>query len=324
MKINEKTKKILGISAVAGGAALAASLSAYITTKCLVNAALDREPPQILKNASRIISGTRSGDDFSRCVAEASERLAVAENEVVTIKSHDGTNLTAHLIPAPDAERLIIAVHGWRSSWHGDFGMVSDFWHDNGCTVLYIEQRGQNNSGGDYMGFGLTERYDCLDWINWANGRFGADMPIYLCGVSMGATTVLMAAGLDLPANVRGIIADCGFTSPGAIWKHVAEKNLHLSYGLRGALADAMCRHKIMMGPDEYSTKDALRAAKVPVMFVHGTDDHFVPVEMTYENYMACASPKKLLIVPGADHGMSYFMEPHKYESEVLDFFRQT
>ena len=109
MKINEKTKKILGISAVAGGAALAASLSAYITTKCLVNAALDREPPQILKNASRIISGTRSGDDFSRCVAEASERLAVAENEVVTIKSHDGTNLTAHLIPAPDAERLITA-----------------------------------------------------------------------------------------------------------------------------------------------------------------------------------------------------------------------
>ena len=93
---------------------------------------------------------------------------------------------------------------------------------------------------------------------------------------------------------------------------------------LRGALADAMCRQKIMMGPDEYSTKDALRTAKVPVMFVHGTDDHFVPVEMTYENYMACASPKKLLIVPGADHGMSYFMEPRKYEAEVLDFFKQT
>ena len=85
-----------------------------------------------------------------------------------------------------------------------------------------------------------------------------------------------------------------------------------------------MCRQKIMMGPDEYSTKDALRTAKVPVMFVHGTDDHFVPVEMTYENYMACASPKKLLIVPGADHGMSYFMEPRKYEAEVLDFFKQT
>lgn len=127
MKINEKTKKILGVSAIAGGAALAASLSAYITTKCLVSAALDREPPQILKNASRIISGTRSGDDFARCVAETSERLAAAENEVVTIKSHDGMDLTAHLIPAPDAERLIIAVHGWRSSWHGDFGMVSDF-----------------------------------------------------------------------------------------------------------------------------------------------------------------------------------------------------
>ena len=117
MKINEKTKKILGVSAIAGGAALAASLSAYITTKCLVSAALDREPPQILKNASRIISGTRSGDDFARCVAETSERLAAAENEVVTIKSHDGMDLTAHLIPAPDAEREEVraVVKEWKN-----------------------------------------------------------------------------------------------------------------------------------------------------------------------------------------------------------------
>ena len=138
----------------------------------------------------------------------------------------------------------------------------------------------------------------------------------------MGAATVLMAAGLDLPSNVHGIIADCGFTSPHAIWKHVANNNLHIAFGLRGAIADEMLKQKIQMGSDEYSTVEALQSSTIPVMLIHGTDDHFVPVEMTYENYKACAGPKRLLIVPGADHGMSYFVEKDRYEEEIKRFWR--
>ena len=138
----------------------------------------------------------------------------------------------------------------------------------------------------------------------------------------MGAATVLMAAGLDLPSNIHGIIADCGFTSPHAIWKHVANNNLHIAFGLRGAIADEMLKQKIQMGSDEYSTVEALQSSTIPVMLIHGTDDHFVPVEMTYENYKACAGPKRLLIVPGADHGMSYFVEKDRYEEEIKRFWR--
>ena len=323
VKTNTKTHKALKAAGIAAGAAAAASLSAVITTKCLVNVALDREPPQFLKDANRLVSGSQANEDFMRRVSEASERLAATPNETVRITAHDGLTLTGHVIAAEDPERVIIAMHGWRSSWHADFGMVADFWHRNNCTVLYAEQRGQNNSDGEYMGFGLTERFDCLDWVKYMNSRFGTALPVWLCGVSMGATTVLMTAGLDLPENVHGIIADCGFTSPGAIWKHVAEKNLHISYGLRSAVADAMCRRKILMGADDYSTVDALRAAKVPVMFIHGTDDRFVPISMTYENYLACASPRELLMVPGADHGMSYYLEKEKYEEQVLDFWHK-
>jgi fermentation-respiration switch protein FrsA (DUF1100 family) len=100
----------------------------------------------------------------------------------------------------------------------------------------------------------------------------------------MGAATVLMASGLPLPENVHGIMADCGFTSPHAIWKHVAEKNLHLSYGIIGKIASDMCRKKINMGPGDYSTTFALANTDIPVIFVHGSDDKFVPIEMTYEN----------------------------------------
>lgn len=96
----------------------------------------------------------------------ASESLAVQPNETVEIIAHDGEKLVGHYFPCEKPERVIIAFHGWRSSWHRDFGMISDFWYKNNCSVLYVEQRGQNNSSGEYMGFGLTERFDCLDWLN--------------------------------------------------------------------------------------------------------------------------------------------------------------
>lgn len=318
----------LGITICATAAASAAN---YLSTRYLARIALDHEIPPITvkigsaieKTTGRSISGAEKSRDFLDVLYADSERLASAPNETITITAKDGETLAGHWVPVRHPKRVIVAMHGWRSSWHKDFGMVSEAWRKNGCSVLYAEQRGQNNSGGEYMGFGLTERYDCLDWVNWVNKRTGGKLPVYLCGVSMGATTVLMAAGLDLPNNVRGIIADCGFTSPAAIWKHVANNNLHITYGIRSVFADALFREKNMVGLDDYSTVEALQSTTIPVMLIHGSDDHFVPVEMTYENYKACASSKKLLIVPGADHGMSYFLEPERYEDAVKAFWAE-
>lgn len=214
-------------------------------------------------------------------------------------------------------------MHGWRSIWSRDFGVIAPFWHDNGCSVLYAEQRGQGESEGEYMGFGMLERHDCLKWVQWVNENNPDNLPVYLVGLSMGATTVLMAAGLELPESVHGIMADCGFTSAHDIWKHVMEENLHLHYGLHAATAEALCKKKINMGPKDYSTVDAMRQCKVPVLFIHGTDDSFVPVTMTYENYKACSSPKQLLIVPGAEHGMSYCVEREKYEAVAKAFWQE-
>lgn len=317
------SKKLIKVSSIAAATTAIASLSAYVTTKYLVRIALDREEPRAMKKAEKLISGSQSDNDFIIKVNEAAERLAEKENEIVELISHDGAKLIGHWFPNKNAKRVIIAMHGWRSSWNKDFGMVADFWADNDCSVLYAEQRGQNGSDGDYMGFGLIERYDCLDWINWVIGRCGSDIPIYLGGVSMGATTVLMAAGLELPSNVHGVVADCGFTSPHAIWKHVANNNLHIAFGIRGAIADALCKKKIQMGTGDYSTIDALQICTVPVMLIHGTDDHFVPVEMTYENYKACVSPKRLFVVPGADHGMSYYLNKEGYESAIKNFWKE-
>ncbi len=324
--MNKKAKTAIKATALIAGAAGAASYAAYRMTRFLVGAAMDREEPRVLKNADKLFAKAKVSDDmraFMQRVEADSARLAEQENETVEIVSRDGVKLVGHFIPAEQPERILIAMHGWRSSWTRDFGMIADFWKKNHCSVLFAEQRGQNNSGGECMGFGLTERFDCLEWIRWVTERCGDRLPIYLCGVSMGATTVLMAAGLSLPQNVHGIMADCAFTSPDAIWRHVANKNLHLIYDLHRGFADALCREKLRVGLTDYSTIDALRTATVPVLFIHGTDDHFVPVRMTYENYKACAAPKRLLIVPGADHGMSYFMNRDEYEKRAREFWQE-
>ena len=321
--MNDTSKKIVKATGIAAATVGLASLSAYVSTKFLVKVALDREEPRVLKKAGNLISGTQINREFLEELEAASERLAERQCETIEILSHDGITLTGHFIPCENAERIIIAMHGWRSSWMKDFGTIADFWAENGCSVLYADQRGQNNSGGEYMGFGLVERYDVLDWINWAIEQCGKELPIYLAGVSMGATTVLMASGLELPDNVHGIAADCGFTSPHAIWKHVANNNLHIAYGLRGAVADTLFHKKLQMKSDEYSTVQALKNCKIPVLLIHGTDDHFVPIEMTYENYKACAAPKKLFVVPGADHGMSYFTDKAGYEAVIKDFWKE-
>lgn len=305
-----------------GIAAVSAATVSHVVTKYLVRIAIDRDLPKGMNKAVGMeMSKDQKNLDFINLRKEASQKLENAAGREVKITSHDGIPLIGHWYPCEKAKRVIIAMHGWRSSWSRDFGIIADFWKESGCSVLYAEQRAQGGSGGDYMGFGMLERYDCLDWINWVNEHVEGIPSIYLGGASMGATTVLMAADLNLPDNVCGIVADCGFTSPYAIWKHVLQNNLHMPYDLYGAAVNDLCKRKIHVGANEYSAVNAMEKCTVPVLFIHGTDDHFVPVEMTYENYKACTAPKHLFVVPGADHGMSYYTDKAGYEKCLKDFW---
>ena len=314
----KRAARIGGITALS---AAAASATAFATTKFLMRTALNRDMPKVAEKAGEQIAGASVDEAFLKHIEGMAIKLENAPTEEVETVASDGTRLVGHWYNNPNAKRVILAMHGWRSSWSHDFGSVFEFWHQHDCSVLYVEQRGQNNSGGDYMGFGLTERFDCLDWANWIVEQCGDSIPVYLAGVSMGATTVLMASELPLPASVHGIFSDCGFTSPDAIWKHIANDNLHIPYGIKSVVVDNLYRRKTSFDPC-YSTTDALRKSNIPVLFVHGSDDHFVPVSMTYENYKACAGSKRLIIVPGADHGMSYYVEPQRYEDAALQFWK--
>lgn len=319
--MNKKdVKTMIKFGSMAVFMASVAGCSYYLTEK-LVSVAIDRKMPKALEKTRESIAGSEKLRHIFDMQKSAAEKLENSEYETYEIAAYDGETLVGHFKRVENPKRTIIAFHGWRSSWSMDFGLIADFWLNNNCNVLFVEQRGQNGSSGSYMGFGLLERYDCLSWANWLSER-NEGLPVYLAGVSMGASTVLMASELNLPDCVHGIMADCGYTSPYAIWKYIMEKNLHLPYtGLRARIVDDMCRRKLNNRNSRHSCCDALQNCTVPVIFAHGADDHFVPVEMTYQNYLACKSPKRLLIVPGADHGMSYLIEREKYEKECLSFW---
>lgn len=313
---------VVGASIITVGVTTGVVIS-HLITKGLIQVAIGRNlPPKLEKQQSKITRNERI-NKFQECITETGKALLEKDIEKVEISSRDGLRLVGHWYPCNNAKRVIVAMHGWRSMWHMDFGMIADFWHNEGCSILFAEQRAQNNSEGEFITFGYMESYDCLDWVKWVNERTQQQYPIYLAGVSMGASTVLMTAGLDLPENVKGIIADCGFTSAYDIWHHVVKDNMKLSYGLRGLMIDRICQKKINTKSREITTLTAMQKTQIPILFIHGTDDRFVPIRMTYENYKACNAPKELLIVPGAIHGESYYKEQDKYESATKDFWEK-
>ena len=313
---------LIGAGIAVVGVAAGAVVS-HLITKSLVNVAVGRDIPKSLeKQRPKITQGDRVRN-FQERIDKTGKALLEKDIEEIKISSRDGLRLVGHWYPCENAKRIIVARHGWRSAWHMDFGMIADFWHSEGCSILFAEQRAQNNSEGEYMTFGYMERYDCLDWVNFVNERTEQQYPIYIAGVSMGASTVLMTAGLDLPENVKGVVADCGYTSAYAIWRHVVKDNMRLSYGLREKAIDMYCKKHIGATSREITTIEAMKKTKLPILFIHGSDDTFVPVEMSFENYKACSAPKHLLVIPGAIHGQSYDVEQEKYEEATRRFWTQ-
>lgn len=316
-------KKGMKAAAVFSAAAAVYGVAAYGATKALMDVAMKRELPKRLRGKGSHLTGEREDEGYRAAQREAAQKLGTAPAETVLLRSREGLTLVGHFRKCENAERILIAFHGWRSAWYRDFGLVSEFWEREKCSVLYVEQRAQNESEGAYIGFGLTERYDCLDWVRWVVDHCGSELPIYLTGVSMGATTVLMAAGMELPDAVRGVIADSAYTSPQDIWQYVMGHNLHLPTLLATPIADGICKKRLAAGAGSCSTLVSLAETDVPVLLIHGEDDHFVPLRMARENLNACHSPCELLVVPGADHAMSYYMDKETYEAAVRRFWQR-
>ena len=256
-------------------------------------------------------------------IPEAARWLREHGAQDISTVSFDGLTLRGKWVPAEHPRATIILVHGYRSSYLTDFGGIFQRYHDLGLNLLLIRQRSHGESGGRYITFGVHERRDVLSWIQYHNQVFGPG-DLFLGGMSMGASTVLCAAGEALPENVRGITADCGFTSPAEIIGHVIRKDFHLPPKLVLPLLDLYARTLGHFSLWDCDTRAAGRRAKTPVLMIHGKADDFVPCRMTEESFETYAGPKELITVEGAGHGMSYMKDPVRLCAALTDFFQRS
>ncbi len=236
--------------------------------------------------------------------------------------SEDGLKLSGIWVPAENPKGTILLAHGYRSSKIVDFSLAFGMYHAYGMNILIPDQRSHGKSEGKFITFGVKESRDMQLWVSYHNQTFG-EIPLILSGLSMGASTMLYLADQDLPKNVKGIIADCGFTSPGEIIKSVFRRVIHLPPAPTIWVADLFARLVAGFSLFEKDTRKTLQNSKLPVLLVHGVDDGFVPCEMTRQAYAACKEPKELLLVEGADHGVSFLVDQDRYVQTVIAFLKK-
>lgn len=259
-------------------------------------------------------------EDKAPAIREAAKHVNAMPHEDVFIRSFDGLRLHGRLIPPEQSPRgAIILMHGYRSMAKNDFSLIVEFYRNLGLYVLMADQRAHSGSEGRRITFGVRESRDAVEWANYLGKRLGYDFPVISSGLSMGASTVLMGAGIGYPKNVCGIIADCGFSTPYDIVRSVAAKK-HLPLGITMALSSMAVRIFAGFGLKEASTVRAMSTNHIPVLFIHGTGDNFVPYEMTVQAYNACKAPCRLILVDGAGHGDSYLKDKNRCERELHDF----
>ncbi len=238
----------------------------------------------------------------------------------VSITSFDGLTLRGKYYEYKPGAPIEILLHGYRGNSERDLSGGVSRCHTLERSALIIDLRASGSSDGSVITFGINESRDCLAWIDYIIHNIDKDAKIILTGVSMGAATVMITAAKELPKNVIGVLADCGYTSAKDIIKKIM-REMHLPADFLYPFARLGGKLFGRFDVDETSPIEAMKNAKVPVIFIHGDNDAFVPHEMSVENYNACIAPKRMVTIKGAGHGLCFPIDAETYFEELKFFF---
>ena len=300
---------LLGLSAlIAGGALVCFFMTYYSAARTPEGMEADRYPPG------------KVYEPYHPAMRRWGEEMDAMERIPMEVTTPDGLTLRGHLfVYTPDAP-VEILFPGYRGFARRDLGGAVQRCFAVGHSALLVDQRAGGCSDGHVITFGVKESRDVPLWIEAVAARYGADHPVYLGGVSMGATTVLLAAGAGLPPQVKGVLADCGYSTAKDIIKKVI-RDMRLPAPL---LYPLVRLGAVLYGGFDPNRADATAAAariQVPVIFFHGDTDDFVPCEMSVTNHAAATGKKQLVIIPGAGHGLCYPADPDGYVAAVKAFY---
>ncbi|MCI5628119.1 alpha/beta hydrolase [Terrisporobacter sp.] len=242
------------------------------------------------------------------------------DKEDVFINSFDNLKLHGYILKTENSDKWAITVHGYTNKAESMSAMAYKY-HSLGYNILMPDLRGHGKSEGSYVGMGWHDRLDILKWIDLII-KENKDAKILLHGISMGAGTVMMVSGEELPENVKVIIEDCGYTSA----KEQLAYNLKTMFKLPSFPILNFCS-LITKIKDNYFISEAsaikqLQKAKVPILFIHGDKDKFVPFYMLDKLYNACSSKKDKLIIKDVGHAKSESLKSDLYWNKVEDFIK--
>ena len=290
-------------------------------------------------NDREALKGT-AWDQYYDEIQEGIVWISQQEAEDIYIQSEDGLKLHARLMDQSGAKGTVLMFHGYRTHPEVDFSASSYVYYECGNRIVHIDQRAAGESEGKYIGFGVLESRDCCLWAQYIANRFGTDQKIILAGLSMGASTVLMATAhhedrrvrincspeepmevsMTLPKNVTGIVADSAFSSPYDIIKKRIRTTYHCNGRLLTIAIGIWSRMLAHYSLKELSVPDVMKHNTIPVLLVHGTEDSNVPVEMTVKIAENCQAPKQVLLVKGAEHGTGYRVDNEAYKKALQEF----
>ncbi len=245
--------------------------------------------------------------------------------EDLEIKSHDGLLLHGYYLAASaPTNKTVVLAHGYGGRAKRDVVSFARMYHERfDFNVLMVDDRGHGESEGKYIGFGWLDRLDYLKWIHYALQRVGQDAQIVLHGISMGGATVLMVSGEQLPEQVKCIVSDCAYTSVTDILSHQLKSMYKLPPFPLLPLTSLVCKLRAGYFFGEASALQQVRKNTRPVLFIHGTEDLFVPTEMVHHLYEACTTYKEKMLIPGAGHGLAYNVDKAGYRQRVSEFVQQ-
>lgn len=247
------------------------------------------------------------------------DEMRAMPHEDVSITSFDGLTLRGRYYEYAPGAPIELMLHGYRSTSESDMSGGVQRCFALGRSALLVDQRACGRSEGNVITMGICESRDCRSWVEFMTQKFGPDAKIILTGMSMGAATVLMAAGKPLPNTVVGVIADCGYTSAREIMQKVIV-DMHLPPKLAYPFVKLGAKLYGRFDLEADSPIEAMARCQVPVIFIHGEADDFVPCSMSRENFDACVAPKRLVTIPGAGHGLASVVGAEKYMAALREF----
>lgn len=261
-------------------------------------------------------------DDELEVDEDANWLLKNSNYKSVHMKSFDNLKLHAYEIKNENnTDKWAIVVHGYTSEGKLVSSKAKHF-YEMGYNVLVPDLRAHGSSEGDYIGMGLDDSLDIVDWVNFIV-KSNKNSDIVLHGTSMGAATVLMVSGEKIPKNVKAIVADCGYTSAWEQFTYQLKGMFNLPSFPVMNVSDIVCKVRAGYSLKNASPIEQVKKSETPILFIHGDKDKFVPYYMMNNLYNATSSEKEKLTIKGAEHANSDLVNPKLYWGSVNEFLNK-